>query len=163
MIHTATLEVTNTIHDGDVFVFRHDEFDMRLEVSYDMSPDTSWIGEFSDNDGAGAIDHHATGTWLDRSWRGPRFFIPCNYDPSEPQNAKIDYKRLVAFHQGDWNMVHLGVTALKEGIKLGTASIGGVESDSGKNFFYSLVMEELVPEAVEEARDAVKRLCACVK
>ena len=50
----------------------------KIEADYDC--DLTHLGGFSDEPGEGAIDHHATGKWLARSDRGPRYFNPAITD-----------------------------------------------------------------------------------
>lgn len=165
----------NVCH-GDKTSFDHEGFSVHAKIVCDQDPDTSWIGEFSDTPGEGAIDHHATGIWLERSYRGPRYFNPANYSydyylntekrsKSEARSlaneqAKQDYKRLVGFYQGDWSMVGVVVTVYRDGVELGSASIWGIETDSGADCFKSLVMDELLHEAVNEARMTLDKLVA---
>lgn len=45
---------------GDTWEFEHEGFTIKAAIHYDDAQDISWLGEFSDEPGANAIDHHAT-------------------------------------------------------------------------------------------------------
>ena len=148
--------IPDNVGAGSVFAFAHEGFEVKIRVVDDEDADTSWLGEFSDSPQEGAIDHHATDTWLARGWRGPRYFNPVN-----PECGQEDYERLVAMYQGHWSMVGLTVTVYREGVELGAASLWGIESDSGHDYFCETIAEELVPEAIGQAKKTIERLCAC--
>lgn len=165
---------------GDSFKGEHDGFTIVVKFQYDEDADLSYMGEFSDAPDDGAIDHHEKGEWLGRSYRGPRYFIPAHYKDAlnyyleheklseEEARAKADrqvvadYERLVEYHQGHWSMLGMIVTVYLDGVKLGDASIWSVESDSGAVHFKELY-DDLLHEAVAEARKTLEKLCTKAK
>ena len=143
------------MYAGDTIEFEQEGFSIRAEIHYDETPDTSWIGEFSDKPGDNAVDHHATDNWLGRD-RGPRWFNPAT------EHAALDYARLLAYYQDEWSMVGIAVTASREGVALGSGSLWGIESDSGDGFFRETA-EEIASEAVAEAKATLAALVASAK
>ena len=147
--------------------FDRDGFHIVIRFEYDTSgvgPD--WLGGWSDTPGPGAIDHHETDTWLHRSDQGPWYFNPTNFDPKDPESPKYarhDYERAVAFEHGDWCLIGLIVIVYREGIELGHASLWGIESDSGEDYFGFLLEDELVPEATEDASGNLTKLLASLE
>ena len=73
--------------------------------------------------------------------------------------AKADFERLKAWCNDDWHYVGVIVEAYREGIKLGSASLWGIESDSDD--YLEEVAEELADEAIEEAKAKLASICAC--
>ncbi|HSH30920.1 MAG TPA: hypothetical protein VK971_13520 [Thiohalobacter sp.] len=103
-------------------------------------------GKFSPSWKPGAVRH----------WRGGardcEWFIPAN-----PEYAKQDYNRACDYGHGWW-YVGIEVIARRAGIELGNASLWGIESDSGEEYFTETAFE-LADEAIAEARNAMQRLC----
>jgi hypothetical protein len=77
--------------------------------------------------------------------------------------AERDFEVLRAWCRDDWWYVGIVVSVVRDGIKLGSASLWGVECNyPGANNAYLLeVANELLPEALDEARKAIAKLCAC--
>lgn len=73
--------------------------------------------------------------------------------------AEADFARLKAWCEDDWYYVGVIVTASREGIELGSASLWGIESDAED--YLVEVANELAEQAVEEAQAKLARLCAC--
>lgn len=70
--------------------------------------------------------------------------------------AKADFEYLKAWCDDQWCYVGVVVTASREGVELGSASLWGIESNAGD---YLLdVANELAPEALEEARSMIAKL-----
>ena len=71
--------------------------------------------------------------------------------------AMADYDRLRKWCGDQWHYCGVVVvTAYREDIALGSASLWGIESDAGD--YLLEVANELLPEALEEARERVARL-----
>lgn len=130
-------------------------FDIKTEILPDDNPDLSWLGEFSNDPGPNAIDHHATGRWLSRSFQGPRWFNPPN-----DEYGQQDYERLRDYHIGYWSMVGVVVTASFEGIELGSASLWGIESDSED--YLNEVAKELTEDAITVAKSRAEKILAAL-
>lgn len=66
-------------------------------------------------------------------------------------------------HDGAWTAVYVVATAYREGVELGNAALYGIELseewDGSNPRWLSETAEELISEAVSEARDALTRLC----
>lgn len=73
--------------------------------------------------------------------------------------AEADFARLKAWCEDDWYWVAVIVTAYKGGVKLGSASLWGIESDAGD--YLREVANELADEAVSEAKAKLEELCEC--
>lgn len=70
--------------------------------------------------------------------------------------AMDDFKRLKNWCNNEWHYVGAVVTASRDGIELGNASLWGIESDAGD--YLLEVANELAPEALEQARGTIDRL-----
>jgi hypothetical protein len=62
-------------------------------------------------------------------------------------------------HGIDWALCVLTVVARREGIALGRACLGGVESDAGEACLTEQALE-LAAEAIAEAQQSLDRLCS---
>lgn len=72
--------------------------------------------------------------------------------------ARADFERLRAWCNDDWQWCGVIVTASREGIDLGRASLWGIESDAGA--YLVEVANELAGEAIAEATAMLGRLAA---
>lgn len=72
--------------------------------------------------------------------------------------ARANYERLRQWCDDQWHWCGVLVVASKNGIDLGRASLWGIESDAGD--YLLEVANELVEEALEDARDTVCALAA---
>lgn len=70
--------------------------------------------------------------------------------------ARADLARAEGFGV-DWVYLSILVSASKQGIELGSASVCGVEDDSGKRYLRETI-SELASEAISEAADALASL-----
>ncbi len=70
-----------------------------------------------------------------------------------------DYRRVVAYERGDWHMVAVVVEARRKGVELGSASCGGIESDSDEAYFDE-VAGDLADGAISVASKRLAALCA---
>lgn len=151
--HTCALrrriEALNLAWDDDSMVWSDQGFDLRARI---LNDDDGWslhgdyLGEFTDQWAPGAIRHSDS--------RGAVFkwFVPAN-----PEYGRQDYARACDFGNG-WSFVGIEVTAYRSGVQLGSASLWGIESDSGDEYFTEQALE-LAEEAISEARDNLIRLC----
>lgn len=73
--------------------------------------------------------------------------------------ARADFERLRAWCNDDWHWCGIVVTAYRNGIELGSASLWGIESDSSD--YLEETARELCEEAMEQAREALASLCEC--
>lgn len=74
--------------------------------------------------------------------------------------AEADFQRLKAWCEDDWYYIEVTVTAHKNGIELGRASLWGIESDA-LDYILDDVVPDLVAEAIETAEQAIQGLCLC--
>lgn len=72
--------------------------------------------------------------------------------------ARSDFERLRRWCDDQWAYVGIEVVASQNGIKLGSASLWGIESDAGD--YLTETANELADEALKEAREAIARLAA---
>lgn len=75
-------------------------------------------------------------------------------------------KAVEGLAEGDLHAIVVTATAYREGIELGSASLGGIEQDSRESASYnreSMIEQatDLVAEAIHEAKKALARLCEC--
>ncbi|OOG28853.1 hypothetical protein B1C78_00525 [Thioalkalivibrio denitrificans] len=103
-------------------------------------------GRFSDTWESGAVRHHRGGS------RDCRWFIPLNAD-----YAHQEYERACDYGRG-WTYVRLEVVAIRTDIELSRSALHGLESDSGEDYFTETAFE-LADRAIEEACEAIGRLC----
>lgn len=78
--------------------------------------------------------------------------------------ARFDYETLKAWCNDEWRYVGIAVTASREGVELGRASLWGVEADHPAdpyNEYLQTVANEIAGEAMSEAREMLARLCNC--
>jgi hypothetical protein len=71
--------------------------------------------------------------------------------------VESDFRYLRAWCSDEWRWVGVVVTASKDGIELGSASLFGMGS-TDKGYLLE-VANELAPEAIEEAQQQIARLC----
>ena len=123
-----------------------------LSAKIEVDDDGWWLhgeddyGRFISSWEPGAIHH-----WP-RERRACKWFLPAN-----PETGRQDYKRACRFGT-DWWYVGIVVTARRTGIKLGEASLWGIESDSEEDYFTETVID-LAGEVIAEAKQALRRLC----
>jgi len=72
-----------------------------------------------------------------------------------------DAKRLARYCCGDLYLLSVGVTAYREGVKLASAGLHGIDVDSSSDPYLSEVAREIAQEALSEARAKLAQLCAC--
>jgi hypothetical protein len=128
--------------------------DFQMEKLDDAFPDTSWIGEYTNDWKEGAIDRQERGDWDRREYR---YFIPAT------EYAEQDYQRMESLSRGAWSFI--GIRASVE-IKIPSKQGGywttqtihapgvwGIESDSGTDYFDEVFREE--SEALAEMLEAL--------
>lgn len=74
--------------------------------------------------------------------------------------ARADYERLRRYCAGDWCYVGVVVTASRDGVELGSASLWGLESDCDEDHLADCACE-LAEEALDEAKERLASLCQC--
>jgi len=173
-------------------------FDLVAHVEPDDNPDYSYLGEFTTKYKRGAIKVDPSESGDDRIYPvyrsrypdspTPVYFVPCNsyrehfkglrelhYGRSEADTLARSYVhndmvRLRSLHRGDWDYVGVIVTASRNGIKLGNASVWGIERygrntpgfdrQSDSEAYFTETARELAIEAISEAKNAIGTLCA---
>lgn len=97
---------------------------------------------------------------LREGWNAPPYDIPGETKRQKAARAALaDYKYLKAWCSDNWHYMGLIVTASKHGIKLASASVWGIESTSGDDYFLE-VANDLAADAIFEARAAIESLAA---
>lgn len=118
-----------------------DEVQFRREA--DDSPDLSYLGKYTSTEPAAGVK------FIDRQERGDqrrgqhRYFVEgCG----DPEYIEQDYKRMEDYGNG-WGMLYVYAAAevSVEGVTqtIRSGGLGGVESDSGADYFEELKKEEL--------------------
>lgn len=74
--------------------------------------------------------------------------------------VEADFKRLEAWAAQDWYYIGIIVETYKEGVELGSASLWGIESDDTAHHLE--VIDDLIEEAGDLAKQTLARLCECV-
>lgn len=127
---------------------------IRIEWMQDESPDTSYLGKYSNNAGPNAIDRKARGDMRRNEYQ---FFNPGqNYADCTPEDRasyfEQDYQRSERLNAGDW--CYLGVRAVAEvsypisnGNRrtetLTSGGLWGIESDSDAKYALEVEAQEL--------------------
>ena len=124
----------------------------------DDSPDLSYLGEYSNSPSGDAVT-------IDREERGDmgrgefRYFIAgmSPEDTGNPSSVEEDYKRMESMNRGDWCMLfcqaraQISINGVMQRVTSG--GLGGVESDSGDDYF-----DEIKGEQLEELREILKSM-----
>lgn len=119
----------------------------RKEV--DTDPDLSWLGEYSNTPGEVYLDREEIGHRGRHEYR--YFNMSENYKGETPENQNKymiqDYERMEAYNRQDWCMYFLIAEAqvVINGIiqTVTSGGLGGVESDSGDEYFEEIKQEQL--------------------
>lgn len=143
------------------------DFDVRIEPDHYFD-DTSDLGEFTSKWQEGAI-RHDTGVFHSYQWFVPlesvetlrrefsRYgFARHEADLMAREIVRKNYKRACDYGE-TWHHVVVTVKASREGVVLGCASLGGIDSDSDDSYFAEVALE-LRDEARTEAEDALIRI-----
>ncbi len=144
-----------------------DGFNINVTVEIDEMPDNSYLGHYSNNWETGAIDRKRMGNYGRNEYR---YFIPspgCEVFPHNKSRgykaewmraALQDYKYFEKLNNGiEWFEVII-VTASKNGIELGSASLWGIESSADDSYRIQ-ICNELIAEAIAEAKEAIQSPC----
>lgn len=153
--------------------------DIHVKKYYDdYPPDTSWLGHFSDQWQPEAIRvqpyWRGYRNWETRDlWYHPaesirrqtEWFTKNGYSKHDAAMLPLSYahqdkERLLAYYRDDWYFMGITVVIRYNGIELGSASCGGIESDGGDEYLAEIT-QELIDEALAEVKanyEAVKSL-----
>lgn len=146
-----------------------DGWTVALRVEDDQWPDLSWLGKWSDTWAPGAIpnpEHHEgykAGTvcrwWIpaqteDEHYRGLRAMKYGRTRARELARSYViqDFRRACELVP-----VVATVSVSRAGIELGRASLGGIDDEAYARSWD--VLGDLVDEGIDQARDALARLC----
>lgn len=144
--------------------------EIRIKTKFDDSPDTSYLGEYTDDyPGEDALKR---GSAFDRNagQREYRYFVPMNsvedhrqglsrigYSRSQAEDmareyCRQDYKRMEALNAGEWHYIGVMVEArVSYSIGNGTrrlewfesGGLWGIESDSGEEYLAEVAQEQI--------------------
>lgn len=141
-----------------------DGWHLRLRIRPDDDPGLRG-GRYTDTYEPGALDREEEGYTVGR--HEFRYFIPDITekmhirDGVEPADAaryaREELARAEAYGEGEWSYVFLTVEASRLGVKLGSASLSGIESDCGLRHIRETVAD-LAREAIAEARETLEDL-----
>ena len=106
---------------------------IKIKHVLDEDPDTSWMGEFSDDPEEGAIDHSER----EGSSRSLKYFNPAN-----PEYAEQQYKRMIELEHGHFSFIGIIAEAnilIPQGDhficqKLSSGGLWGIENDSADSY-----------------------------
>lgn len=156
--------------EGPELHWRSGPFELVGDVDgYDESPDLSYLGELSYRAKPGADEIEAT-NWHATLWYTPAQTIESRvkelramgYGKVDAQRMAREYyqqdlKRLLAYEQQQWAMVNLRVRAFFDEREMGVAYLGGVESDSTREYLQTCWLD-MAESALDEARTQMRRL-----
>jgi hypothetical protein len=126
---------------------------IKIKREIDEYPDTSWLGEYSNQRTRFSFDRQFLGD-MDRNEY--RYFNPYpNPFDGKTQaekkelalQAKQNYKRMESLKNGNWFFLHIraeaeiNINSVIETISSG--GLGGIESDSGEDYLKEIEKEEL--------------------
>jgi len=125
------------------------KFLIRAEIALDDCPDLSYLGKFSDTPEEGAILHAPEDS------RTFKYF-----NPENPEYAKEDYKRMLAYERGEWYFTLISVTVRCAGtnIVLGESNGGNMDSDSLLSDNKDAEVLWFIDEAVSAAKENLSKL-----
>jgi uncharacterized protein Usg len=155
---------------GDSFVV--DGFDIAISYEYDMSPDFSYLGKFTDSWEPDAIQNPEA--WTSRGNRNPSYlayFVPAiteteHFDGlrkmgmgrSDARNMARKYVLQDMDQARDFTSYVVKVTASKEEVELGTDYLGGIDDE---DYIADAVVEHgMIDNAISEAREKLAKLTA---
>jgi hypothetical protein len=119
---------------------------IKIVKKIDEYPDLSYLGEYSNTPAAVCIDRK------ERNEQGGNEFRYFNLGCGDAEYIEQDYKRMEAYNQGNWCMLGIYAEAVVKypigngGYRLETLSsggLGGIESDSDKDFIQEVIKEQL--------------------
>ncbi len=108
----------------------HEGFTLKLEECPDDDADLSYLGEFSNSPSGEFVIEHEPGNHRTFNW-----FNPANAETKE--QAQENYKRAASCGES-WYTIGIKVVVYKAGVRLGDASLWGVESDSDDSYKLSV-------------------------
>lgn len=92
-------------------------------------------------------------------WNAAPYDIPGETPRQRAARAAMaDFNHLRAWCDDRWQWIGVVVTVRREGVKLASAGLWGIESNAGD--YLLEIANELAPEAIEEARAMIARLAA---
>jgi len=122
-------------------------YSVSIEKVFDEGGDLSYLGEFSNTPGEGAIDRAKVERYLERGEY--RYFNPANYDKNDPNRNKYaleDYKRMMEFIRGKVCLLGIYATcSIDYGGCYGeirTPGLWGIESDSDPEYMIEIAKGE---------------------
>lgn len=125
-----------------------DGFEFRASMKDDECADLSHLGEFSNSPADKFSIKHDGG-------RGTFEYFNAE-NVSDDNEAKQNYDRARTYNE-TWVMYGLVVNVYKKDVKLAGASLWGIESDSGEEYFLQ-VFNDLADEALTQAQEKLKEL-----
>ncbi len=125
-----------------------------IERTPDQDPDLSWLGTYTDKptfpfyDRREGVVVHNSEEWeaLGERRKGREYLYIHDFQcPEDDKAIEQDARRLEDYGNG-WSMECMTATATLDGHEWGSASLGGIESDSDDAYFLE-VEQELTDEA----------------
>lgn len=135
------------VSDGDYITCDVDGFDCVATLHYD--------------DDATPPDERQEGFWPSDDPNDPGYVLPENFDAQQALAERVMH----AWNRDEWHYYGVAVTVAKLGVELTgkyAHAVWGIEGnypDSDNGYFLE-VANELLGEAIEDAREVVAKLCA---
>lgn len=154
--------------DGETF--ERDGFTLTVRVfpDYDIDYEEMVYGSWKHSESAGTVDRAKAGYFVGDYEVG--YFLPniTEDEHIEGGATKAEARRYVLedldraerYEKNEWHALAIRLTATKADVELGSASISGIASDEGDSYIRWNV-NELADEAIDQAKEAVERLCGC--
>lgn len=130
---------------------------LTVQMIPDYDPDLSWLGEYSNMPGNGAIDTGRGGRYL-------KYFNPPieNYEGAEADEiekyCRQDFERMEGYNNNEWMMVGVLASVYVDGRKVGDASLWGIEFEYQIEDYHREIMRDEAREALTEARRFIRSL-----
>jgi hypothetical protein len=171
--YMAADDVFDWTHDGTRGTLTRDGFDLVATVEPDDYADGSYLGEFSDTrtpDSIKSPRYHAPSAFQTSEWFTPAItahehrdgLVEMGYSHAVAYETAMQYVRRDMETLLDLTEYVVTVTASRNGIKLGSASVGGVgfsDDYTEARRYADDTASELADEAIEQASAALASLC----
>lgn len=144
----------------------------RIDVrsKYDDSPDTSYLGDYTDNPSGWYIDRKTGNLYHDdkcirkeiagNDWeRGEYQYYVYPWETATIKDVLRDYSRLESINRGDVVFIGIIVTVHLEGVELGFDGLWGIESDSDEDYISDMI-HDVASSAISEAMNTMESLKA---
>lgn len=163
---------------GERVRFTRDGFDVTVRLEYDSYPDRSYLGVFTDKPQDGAIPVARRDRYAPSAFKiDYEYFLPeiteaehyeslrkLKYGKAQARATARRYVREAYEAVVNGASFVLSVTVSRAGVELGEAALGGIDfsdsllDDTDRTYLVE-VIEDILPDAIDEAHDKIQALC----